>query len=184
MNSLSAKLKAVIIERLQVAGSDEILEITSQLCAAEQPVAFTFKKPIAQRFVKLSATDEAQSDDCPEWVAVEDTSTGLIWSRDDVGERHTWEDAKKAAAKVKLLDLSGWRLPTIKELLSLVDYDKHSPAIDKTFFPSCKADWYWTSTPYASSPGDYAWFVGFYYGYSYCHGQDSGGLVRAVRSRQ
>jgi hypothetical protein len=115
---------------------------------------------------------------------VEDMTTGLIWSAADVGERHIWADAKTAAAQLDLGSFRDWRLPTIKELLTLADYDQHSPAIDKTFFPTCKADWYWTSTPYASSPGDCAWCVSFSYGNSYCNLQYFGGLVRAVRSRQ
>jgi hypothetical protein len=118
--------------------------------------------------------------------AVEDTSTGLIWSREDIGtERLNWADAKKVAAKVTLCKLKGWRLPTIKELLTLVDYERGAPAIDTAFFPSCKSDWYWTSTPWASSPGDCAWGVSFYFGGAkYCLHQDCRGLVRAVRARQ
>jgi hypothetical protein len=116
--------------------------------------------------------------------AIEDTSTGLLWASEDLGtDRLNWANAKKAAATLDLCGLKGWRLPTIRELLTLADYERSSPAIDP-IFSSCKSDWYWTSTPLASSPGDYAWYVFFSYGNAYCSLQGYLGLVRAVRARQ
>ena len=98
--------------------------------------------------------------------AIEDTSTGLLWASEDLGtDRLNWANAKKAAATLDLCGLKG------------------SPAIDP-IFSSCKSDWYWTSTPLASSPGDYAWYVFFSYGNAYCSLQGYLGLVRAVRARQ
>jgi hypothetical protein len=73
-------------------------------------------------------------------------------------------------------------LPTIRELLSLVDYGRTSPAIDPAF--ECDSAWYWTSTPYAGSPSGSAWIVGFSYGYSYWGAQDYEFSVRAVRAGQ
>jgi hypothetical protein len=75
-------------------------------------------------------------------------------------------------------------MPTRAELLSLVDDTKHSPAIDSEFFPACKSDWYWTSTPWAASPVDCAWYVYFNDGGAGCDSHDFSGFVRAVRVGQ
>ena len=135
------------------------------------------------RFIKLDSAGSPQAADATAWDAVEDTTTGLIWTVAE-SKPMTW---KKALAYPKSLDHLGftdWRLPTRMELLSLVDLTKYSPAIDTTYFPKCQSDWYWSSDPLASSPGDVAWGVDFSYGSSNCDLQDSKGLVRAVRSRQ
>jgi len=116
---------------------------------------------------------------------VADRTTGLSWSRGNVGTKLlTWS---KAADACRALDLGGfkdWRLPTVEELFLLADRTRHSPAIDTTFFPDCKSDWYWTSTPAAYSPGVCAWFVDFGGGGSGWGSQRHDCHVRAVRSSQ
>lgn len=67
------------------------------------------------------------------------------------------------------LDYAGkqdWRLPNVKELMSIVDYGRYSPAIDPTFFPNTQSLYYWTSTIYANNTA-YAWYVHFGYGVVY-----------------
>lgn len=109
------------------------------------------------------------------WVL--DKALGIDWAPSST-KKMNWEEAKKYAAD------QGGRLPTVKELRSLVDYDKHSPAIDTQFFGDTKTDdWYWTGTVVAGHSGN-AWCVGFNSG-----GVGSGnkGLdiyVRPVRASQ
>ena len=55
---------------------------------------------------------------------------------------------------------SDWRLPRIQELLTLVDYEKHTPACA---LQDTKDTYYWSSTTDASDTS-YAWLVGFYDG--------------------
>lgn len=113
-----------------------------------------------------------------------DRSTGLEWSRENVpGGAMKWAAAKEACAKLTLGGHSDWRLPTIRELLTLVDYERHDPAIDTDAF-KCESSYYWTSTPLHSSPGVYAWFVVFYYGGAYWDSQGNDFFVRAVRASQ
>ncbi len=53
-----------------------------------------------------------------------------------------------------------WRLPKVKELLSIVDYSVHDPAINQSFFPkvwSCCGG-YWTSTTVPSDSSS-VWIV-------------------------
>ena len=75
------------------------------------------------------------------------------------------------------------RLPTLKELQSLVDYEKYHPAVDKEFFGDTKSAWYWTSLPVAGSPG-YVWVIEFYCGYVDDGHQVNAYYVRPVRSSQ
>jgi hypothetical protein len=71
-----------------------------------------------------------------------------------------------------------WRLPTIQELLTLVDYTKHSPASN---LADTKSDFYWAFTVNAPYSDD-AWGVYFYYGYSSYYHKDYNGYVRCVRN--
>jgi hypothetical protein len=110
-----------------------------------------------------------------------DHSTGLMWSKATIAKGKTWAEAKAAAEAVRLGGYTDWRLPTRAELITLVDDTRSNPAIDTTQF-DCESDWYWTSTPLASSPSVCAWFVYFYDGSAYYLRQHDLGRVRAVRS--
>jgi hypothetical protein len=112
-----------------------------------------------------------------------DTETKLIWSI-ATSKARDWNHADEIAKSTTVAGLSG-RLPTIAELLTLVDYWHHDPAIDMDFFPECPTyDWYWTSTPYAPWPGHFAWSVGFSSGYTSRLSRYYSGYVRAVRARR
>jgi len=78
-----------------------------------------------------------------------------------------------------------WRLPTIKELSTLVDSSKYFPAINTAFFPGTVASVYWSSTTNASDTSG-AWAVDFFNGLvgSYYYYTSNGHYVRAVRGGQ
>ena len=71
-----------------------------------------------------------------------------------------------------------WRLPTIEELLTLVNYEKRNPACDLA--DTISSSLYWSSTT-AVYYTDYAWDVHFYAGYSSDCTKTSNGCVRCVR---
>jgi hypothetical protein len=131
------------------------------------------------RFCKLDALGNELPADAATWSQVLDRETGLIWLADPLA-RAPWKKAIAAAAECAEGGFA-WRAPTIREQLSLVDYERFDPAIDTTFFRG-EAAWFWTSTPDASSPGAFAWFVAFSGGYAYYDDQGSRGFVRPVRS--
>ena len=117
---------------------------------------------------------------------VRDNATGLEWQAVPFPESMTWAEAEKACAALRLGEHDDWRLPTRAELLTLVDDTRNSPAIDVEAFPGTPSAWFWTATPYAYDPKNYAWFVHFFNGNS-CSGlRNYTYRVRAVRgpSRQ
>ena len=117
-------------------------------------------------------------------VITRDTLTGLEWSARDIGSftnKAKNSEAAKACADLRLGGHSDWRLPTIDELESIRDRSRYSPAIDTDAFPNCPSAWFWSSTPDAESPNNYAWIVGFNYGYSNISYRLNGSRVRAVR---
>lgn len=75
-----------------------------------------------------------------------------------------------------------WRLPTIKELKTLVDRSRIAPSINTTYFPDTKR-YYWSSTTYAGSTFD-TWFVHFGLGYGNRSNKANVYYVRAVRGGQ
>lgn len=133
-----------------------------------------------KKFTKLSDDGERLPDDATEWAAVLDNTTGLMWSRqsignstseDDDGDSDAEMDFAEAESSCAALDLAGftdWRLPTVDELFALADRTRFNPAIDTDYF-ECASDWYWSASAAAWSPESYAWIVDF-----------SGGLVLSV----
>jgi hypothetical protein len=95
----------------------------------------------------------------------------------------TWSNALLAVTALNSAAYGGysdWRLPNVKELQSIVDYGRVSPAIDTTYFPNAQSNGYWSSTTYADST-DFAWFVNFNYGDVYFVDKTSTFYVRPVR---
>lgn len=142
----------------------------------------------AARFIKIGSDGKPLPPDAKEWDVVADSRTGLMWAVEPI-KVSNWKAAtvKKTEAKVTELRLGGfddWRIPSVEELFLLADRTRTSPAIDTDFFPDCPSDWFWTSTPWASAPAFYAWFVYFYDGYAGCSVRNYDGFVRAVRGGQ
>ncbi len=92
-----------------------------------------------------------------------DRETNLIWQDDynSKSMKKNWEEAKKYCQELVLDDKSNWRLPSIGELQSIVDENKH-PGIKKTF-RNIVPKTYWTDTPFISNPKE-KWCVDFTYG--------------------
>jgi hypothetical protein len=110
---------------------------------------------------------------------VYDTKTKLTWQQAVPSSTYTWANAKTYCSGLSLAG-TGWRLPTAKELQTIVDESRTSPSIDTTAFPSTPSSNFWSSSPLAGS-SSVAWGVYFY-------GGNTGGLdvsnsyfVRCVR---
>ena len=104
---------------------------------------------------------------------VTDNLTGLMWMKDanagndcagaDVGTE-TWATALASAAACNTgagyAGQTDWRLPNLREMLSLIDYGRSGPALPGGHpFTNVQLGYYWTSTTVASTPSS-VWVVG------------------------
>ena len=64
------------------------------------------------------------------------------------------DDFIKALNDANYGSYNDWRMPTVKELANIVNYDISYPGvtIDTEYFPSTSDSWYWSSTTIASNP--------------------------------
>jgi hypothetical protein len=156
----------------------------------------------------LAFATTAFAEDKPEFIDNKDgtithTPSGLVWQKCLVGQTwqagsnfegltnscsgtattQSYDDALKLTS-----DFAGqtdWRIPNIRELRSLVDFDKVEPAINKTLFPKTPCDgWFWSNSGVANSPN--RWIVDFCYGVDKIDHVDvsSNYITRLVRGRQ
>jgi hypothetical protein len=118
-------------------------------------------------------------------LTVQDTTTGLEWQREDDGVRRDQKGGMDYCASLPLGGLSGWHLPNISELLSLVQYDavkSNGVAIDPAFM-NPKADLYWSSSQNEGAP-TLSWSVTFNLGVVDGISVTGLGFARCVRHLQ
>lgn len=110
-----------------------------------------------------------------------DQVTGLTWSTETLAVRD-WAGANVAGAGYSRCGIdAGWRLPTRRELLSIVDHGAAGPAIDGGAFPATASAAYWSADAYAPDPAQ-AWAVDFSDGDTLHAAQAEPHLVRLVAS--
>jgi len=111
-----------------------------------------------------------------------DTRTGLTWqdNRFVESERVTYTQAEKLCKELRLGGKDDWRIPTIRELLSIIDYKKYDPAILDGFSIG-ESSYYWSSTQYMGDP-DKVWGVDFKDGATDANGKAYDRRVRCVRT--
>jgi hypothetical protein len=188
--SLEQGLRGLINLHLQRATPAQLLDLVEGMIDAERPIilpeAWRTAAPVpapasASRFTRLAFDGTPMVCSKEEPVAVHDAETGLIWSADSLGEAN-WADAKKLTAGCRLMGKEDWRLPTVKELLSLIDYERYDPAVDPEYFRGSYG-WTWSSTA-AKEPSGCAWDVSLGDGGSGRSSVGGRSHVRAVRAGQ
>ena len=161
-------------------------------------------------FYKKGVQRRYSRDDANEIVT--DQVTGLMWQDDAdaasitkpwltqtnydkcTGQNGQTQDASKcsdtsgdtAATYCANLTLGGyddWRLPTDKELESIIDYGRANPAVNTTYFQNVGSENYWSSTVFPGYIYD-TLFVNFYYGRLVNNSKDKSYYIRCVRSGQ
>ncbi len=113
---------------------------------------------------------------------VTDTSTGLMWQQKGSDSEMDWHEARPYCESLSLSGYEDWRLPTIKELMSIVALDRYSPAIDTSFFSDGMLR-YWSSSTRVYDDA-HAWNVDFNNGYDRYGSKSSAFYVRVVRGGQ
>ncbi len=108
---------------------------------------------------------------------------GLQWQDSSEVEsvKRDFAGAKRYCSELSLEGFSDWRVPSIKELQSIVDIKKYKPAIKSGFKYTALGD-YWSSTPHATKP-DTAWDVNFEEGYTDYVNKKDKYFVRCVRNK-
>jgi len=99
------------------------------------------------------------------------------------GRPPTYCNIEELVSRVNRTSLCGfndWRLPTLTELATLVNFGRSAPAVDLAYFPNTKDGFYWSHSPDAKL-GERAWAVNFQFGYSAPMPRDNGRHVRLVR---
>jgi hypothetical protein len=108
---------------------------------------------------------------------VRDKKTNLVWQKCSAGlnndstcsgtiVQYTWTNAISYCSGLSLAG-KAWRLPTINELRSIVDYSRTLPSINISFFPATSdTRYYWSSTSFIGNP-ILAWVLNFREGYTY-----------------
>ena len=147
-----------------------------------------------ESYTKLDNNGNDLPDNATSWVMVRDNETGLIWEiKTDDGGIHdkdnwyTWQNTQDVfIAQINNDNFGGnsdWRMPTIKELATLMNLDEHAPVINDSYFPHTMSSYYWSSTTVTYNTGD-AWYVPFNGGGVYDDSKAVYWYVRAVRGGQ
>jgi hypothetical protein len=93
-------------------------------------------------------------------------------------------DVNALNSNTGLCNHNDWRMPTQRELLTLVYADGSSPSIDPTYFPNTQASYFWSGSSYVPVPSK-AWGVDFNVGITGAGYQTVNGYyVRLVRGGQ
>ena len=116
---------------------------------------------------------------CPEGLSGSGCLTGTVAS-------YTYKTAIESADAPEnkpFATYNDWRLPNMKELLSLVARDRYLPAINSTLFPNTSISFFWSSSPNAYNTY-VAWILNFNTGYGSYDGRSHSHYVRLVRGGQ
>ncbi|WP_192485337.1 DUF1566 domain-containing protein [Cysteiniphilum marinum] len=132
------------------------------------------------RFEPAKNADNSECED-----ANYDKLTGLMWAKNGSASGLVWAGAKTYASNLILCGYNDWRLPTINELRSLINYSATtSPAnwLNSKNFSNISKDNYWSSTSY-SLRGGKTWGVNMGTGLVYNYSQTDAYYVLPVRER-
>lgn len=93
---------------------------------------------------------------------ITNTTTGLMYSS-VITSTDTWSNCISAAEASSYAGYSDWRMPNIKELQTILEYDDSvsTSALDSAFFTTAAGTILWTSTTYAGDTAK-AWAISLF----------------------
>lgn len=139
MNQINMKTTIRFLTLASLGSIFSVVQLAHAACNAN----ITLTRPDS-RYEVVTGTTVAGSE-------VKDKTTGLVWQRCVVGMSwngttctgsatgQTWKDALDAArtaTATTATPVTSWRLPNVKEVLSLIDRACTSPPINSTWFPA------------------------------------------------
>ena len=97
-----------------------------------------------------------------EITIIKDPSTNLMWEDTKHAQDGpvTYLEAEAYCTALKIGGHDDWRVPTLRELLTIVDYTRYEPATLKEFSHVDQDKLYWSNTPYASKSTEF-WGIVF-----------------------
>ena len=112
-----------------------------------------------------------------------DIKKDLMWQDIPETAQYTdnWTFAKEYCRSLTLNGYTDWKLPSIKELQSIVDIRKRDIAINSEFKFTAPSS-YWSKSHDMVNKGN-AWYVGFKTGATFRDSKDYDCYVRCIRSR-
>lgn len=135
---------------------------------------------IAASWVHPGHADAPQGRYMTDNGTVIDTKTMLIWERGHSIAPQIFSDAQNRCAML-MLNGNGWRLPSMKELQTIVDRSGVAPTIDPLAFPNTPKDAFWTSSSWSASAASAAWVIKFTDGYTTSRSKTTSAYSRCVR---
>jgi hypothetical protein len=122
--------------------------------------------------------------------------TGLMWTKCTLGQTggdcsggsattYDWSAALQAAKASRIAGYNDWRVPNVKELITLVEKRCFDPAINVAVFPAIPVSDVWTSSPTTDFPSNTptSWGVNFAeFGYNFTYERTDLLSLRLVRS--
>ena len=117
-------------------------------------------------------------------TTVFDNRNGLEWQQTIPATGYTWANAKSYCEDLTYGGYSDWRLPTPKELFTIMSSSRTNPAALDTFNAGSSDVFYWTSKQVANSTSE-AWLINIRWGYlnkdSKTNSKDSSDYLYKVR---
>ena len=123
------------------------------------------------------------------WSCVRDNVTGMIWevkTADNKDSVYTWGNRTSlvTAANAEnsgsgLCGITNWRVPSVNELFSIVNYNGASPSIDSDYFPNTVGSSFWSEQEVVGNISN-AWRVDFGNGQNNRSAKSASYIVRLV----
>lgn len=131
---------------------------------------------------------------------VSHNKTGLMWKQCTEGQEwnsekgcvgfvlgYEWEQALVLPDAINrnggFAEHNDWRLPSIKELESIIETTHYSPAINLKVFNATPSEFYWSYSPNRNHSG-YSWGVHFDHGRVEDYSRSFDNLIRLVRDEK
>ncbi|CAA6827080.1 MAG: Unknown protein [uncultured Sulfurovum sp.] len=111
-----------------------------------------------------------------------DSKTNLMW-QDDRNSKYikkNWKDAVTLCSQLRLSGYDDWKLPTIKELETIIDLSEDQNAMKRRFKHIGGSGYYWSSDE--GDNKEFAWMMNFKRGYEYINYKTYERFVRCVRN--